>query len=123
MDGTALYECAGVIFLAQYYASTSNYALSLGGQFQVVFMALFASIGAAGIPSAGLIMMLTILATLGLPLEGAALLLAVDRPLDMLRTMVNVWSDSVGAAVIARSEGETPNAELLVEKAQGAPEG
>jgi Na+/H+-dicarboxylate symporter len=66
-----------------------------------------ASIGAAGIPSAGLVMMLTILSALQLPLEGAALLLAVDRPLDMLRTAVNVWSDSCGAAVIARSEGES----------------
>jgi Na+/H+-dicarboxylate symporter len=51
-------------------------------------------------------MMLTILTTLGLPIEGAALILAVDRPLDMLRTVVNVWSDSCGAAVIAASEGE-----------------
>ena len=69
-------------------------------------MALLASVGAAGIPSAGLVMMMTILAALDLPLEGAALLLAVDRPLDMLRTTVNIWSDSCGAAVIARSEGE-----------------
>ncbi|MCZ6597914.1 MAG: dicarboxylate/amino acid:cation symporter [Planctomycetota bacterium] len=106
MDGTALYECIGVIFLAQYYATTSGYELTLGAQGLVVLMALLASIGAAGIPSAGLVMMLTILAALGLPLEGAALLLAVDRPLDMLRTMVNVWSDSCAAAVIARSEGE-----------------
>jgi Na+/H+-dicarboxylate symporter len=106
MDGTALYECCGVIFLAQYYASTSGYELTAVGQFQVVFLALFASIGAAGIPSAGLIMMLTILTTLGLPTEGAVILLAVDRPLDMMRTVVNVWSDSVGAAVIANSEGE-----------------
>ena len=72
----------------------------------VVMMALLASISAAGIPSAGLVMMLTILSALNLPLEGAALLLAVDRPLDMMRTVVNVWSDSCGAAVIARSEGE-----------------
>ncbi len=72
----------------------------------LVFLALFASIGAAGIPSAGLIMMLTILTALGLPTEGAVILLAVDRPLDMMRTAVNVWSDSVGAAVIASSEGE-----------------
>ncbi|MFQ5507036.1 MAG: dicarboxylate/amino acid:cation symporter [Planctomycetota bacterium] len=106
MDGTALYECAGVIFLAQYYASTSDYVLTFGAQLQVVFMALFASIGAAGIPSAGLVMMLTILVVLKLPIEGAALLLAVDRPLDMMRTMVNVLSDSVGAAVIGRSEGD-----------------
>ena len=106
MDGTALYECIGVIFLAQYYQATGDFELTLAKQAMVVLMALMASIGAAGIPSAGLIMMLTILAALGLPLEGAALLLAVDRPLDMLRTVVNVWSDSCGAAVIARSEGE-----------------
>ncbi len=110
MDGTALYECIGVIFLAQYYASGGGpdaFDLTLGKQAIVVLMALLASIGAAGIPSAGLVMMLTILSALNLPVEGAALLLAVDRPLDMLRTVVNVWSDSCGAAVIARTEGET----------------
>jgi len=107
MDGTALYECIGVIFLSQYYAATGDFELTISAQCLVVLMALLASIGAAGIPSAGLVMMLTILAALGLPLEGAALLLAVDRPLDMLRTVVNVWSDSCGAAVIARTEGET----------------
>jgi Na+/H+-dicarboxylate symporter len=108
MDGTALYECIGVIFLAQVYAGLDpHYTLTLGDQVLVVVMALTASIGAAGIPSAGLVMMLTILSALQLPLEGAALLLAVDRPLDMLRTAVNVWSDSCGAAVIARSEGES----------------
>lgn len=107
MDGTALYECIGVIFLAQYYAGADpTYTLTLGDQATVVLLALLASIGAAGIPSAGLVMMLTILSALGLPLEGAALLLAVDRPLDMLRTVVNVWSDTCGAAVVARSEGE-----------------
>ena len=106
MDGTALYECIGVIFLAQFYGSTGGFELTFAVQAQVVVMALLASIGAAGIPSAGLVMMLTILAALDLPLEGAALLLAVDRPLDMMRTVVNVWSDSCGAAVIARTEGE-----------------
>jgi len=107
MDGTALYECIGVIFLAQYYGSISpDFVLTWGDQALVVMMALMASVGAAGIPSAGLVMMLAILAALGLPLEGAALLLAVDRPLDMLRTTVNVWSDTCGAAIVARSEGE-----------------
>lgn len=106
MDGTALYECIGVIFLAQYYASTGDFELTIGKQALVVMMALLASVGAAGIPSAGLVMMLSSLSALGLPLEGAALLLAVDRPLDMLRTTVNVWSDTCGAAVIARTEGE-----------------
>lgn len=108
MDGTALYECIGVIFLAQYYGDVSGFELTAGKQILVVFMALLASVGAAGIPSAGLVMMLTILGALGLPIEGAALLLAVDRPLDMLRTVVNVWSDSSGAAIIAASEGERP---------------
>jgi len=107
MDGTALYECIGVVFLAQYYGGVSGFELSLAQQGLIVLLALLASIGAAGIPSAGLVMMLTILHALHLPLEGAALLLAVDRPLDMLRTVVNVWSDTCGAAVIARSEGET----------------
>jgi Na+/H+-dicarboxylate symporter len=107
MDGTALYECIGVIFLAQYYAGLDpSYTLTLADQGLVVLLALLASIGAAGIPSAGLVMMITILSALDLPVEGAALLLAVDRPLDMLRTTVNVWSDSCGAAIIARSEGE-----------------
>ncbi|MCP3915579.1 MAG: cation:dicarboxylase symporter family transporter [bacterium] len=106
MDGTALYECIGVIFLAQYYATVGGDPLTFSQQAFIVILALLASVGAAGIPSAGLVMMLTILSALKLPVEGAALLLAVDRPLDMMRTVVNVWSDSCGAAVIARSEGE-----------------
>lgn len=106
MDGTALYECVGVIFLAQYYASTGDFELTLGKQVLVVVAALMASIGAAGIPSAGLVTMTMILSALGLPLEGVMLLLAIDRPLDMLRTVINIWSDSTCTAVIARSEGE-----------------
>lgn len=115
MDGTALYECIGVVFLAQYYASAGNFELTLSAQVTVVMAAFLASIGAAGIPSAGLVMMLTILSALKLPLEGAALLLAVDRPLDMCRTMVNVWSDTVGSAIIASKEGETGLAEPAAE--------
>ncbi|HEX9794254.1 MAG TPA: cation:dicarboxylase symporter family transporter [Planctomycetota bacterium] len=106
MDGTALYECVGVIFLSQYYASQGGFELSFGVQLFVVVTALLASIGAAGIPSAGLVMMLAILQALGLPIEGAALLLAIDRPLDMLRTGVNVWSDTCAAALIGKSEGD-----------------
>jgi len=107
MDGTALYECIGVVFLAQYYATAGDFELTFSAQVTVVMAAFLASIGAAGIPSAGLVMMLTILSALKLPLEGAALLLAVDRPLDMCRTVVNVWSDTVGSAIIASKEGET----------------
>ena len=108
MDGTALYECVGVLFLAQYYAATGGFELTLSTQAIVVVTALLASIGAAGIPSAGLVMMTTILRALDLPIEGVVLLLAVDRPLDMLRTTVNVWSDTTCAAIIARGEGEQP---------------
>lgn len=106
MDGTALYECVGVIFLSQYYASVGEFDLTMGKQLFIVVSALLASVGAAGIPSAGLVMMTAILTALGLPIDGALLLLAIDRPLDMLRTTVNVWSDSCGVAVIAGSEGD-----------------
>lgn len=102
MDGTALYECVAVIFIAQAY----GIELSTIQQLIVVVTALLASIGAAGIPMAGLVMITIVLTAVGLPLEGVGLILAVDRILDMFRTSVNVWSDSCGAAIIARSEGE-----------------
>ena len=103
MDGTALYECVAAIFIAQAY----GVELSLAQQVIVVITALLASIGAAGIPMAGLVMITIILSAVGLPLEGVGLILAVDRILDMCRTTVNVWSDSCGAAIIAKTEGET----------------
>ncbi len=103
MDGTALYECVAAMFIAQVY----GIELTFGQQFIVVLTALLASIGAAGIPMAGLVMMTIILRAVGLPLEGIGLILAVDRVLDMMRTSVNVWSDSCGAVLIARTEGET----------------
>jgi Na+/H+-dicarboxylate symporter len=105
MDGTALYECIGAMFIAQAYGMD----LSMMQQLIVVLTALLASIGAAGIPMAGLVMMSVILSAIGLPLEGVGLILAVDRPLDMLRTSVNVWSDSCGTVIIAKSEGEILN--------------
>jgi Na+/H+-dicarboxylate symporter len=103
MDGTALYECVAVIFIAQAYGIT----LSMPQQAMVAITALLASIGAAGIPMAGLVMMSIVLKAVGLPLEGIGLILAVDRLLDMCRTTVNVWSDSCGTAIIGKSEGET----------------
>jgi Na+/H+-dicarboxylate symporter len=102
MDGTALYECVAALFIAQAY----GIELGIGAQVVVVLTALLASIGAAGIPAAGLVMITIILDAVGLPLEGIALILAVDPVLDMCRTAVNVWSDSCGAVVIARGEGE-----------------
>ena len=106
MDGTALYECVAAMFIAQAY----GIELTILQQVIVVATALLASIGAAGIPMAGLVMISVILTAVGLPLEGVGLILAVDRILDMCRTTVNVWSDSCGAAIIARSEGEAASA-------------
>jgi Na+/H+-dicarboxylate symporter len=102
MDGTALYECVAAMFIAQ------AYGIELGflQQMIVVITALLASIGAAGIPMAGLVMISVILTAVGLPLEGVGLILAVDPFLDMCRTSVNVWSDSCGTVTIAKTEGE-----------------
>ncbi len=105
MDGTALYECVAVMFIAQVYGID----LSFSDQLVVVITALLASIGAAGIPMAGLVMMTIVLTAVKLPLEGVGLILTVDRILDMCRTSVNVWSDTCGAVVIAKSEGESTN--------------
>lgn len=102
MDGTALYECVAAIFIAQAY----GLELSLVQQFSIVLVALLTSIGVAGIPAASLVAISVILGVIGLPLEGLGLLLVTDRLLDMLRTAVNVYSDSCGAIIIARSEGE-----------------
>lgn len=102
MDGTALYESVAAIFIAQVY----GIELGLGAQAIVFVTATLAAVGAAGIPSAGLVTMTIVLSAVGLPLEGAALIYGVDRMLDMCRTTVNVLGDSVGTVVIARSEGE-----------------
>jgi len=109
MDGTALYECVAAMFIAQAY----GVELTFVQQMLVVVTALLASIGAAGIPMAGLVMITIVLTAVGLPLEGIGLILAVDRILDMLRTSVNVWSDSCGAVIIARSEQEETNVAIL----------
>ena len=102
MDGTALYECVAAIFIAQAY----GLELSFVTQFTIVLVALLTSIGVAGIPAASLVAITIILASIGLPAEAIGLILAVDRILDMFRTSVNVFSDSCGAVLIARTEGE-----------------
>ena len=103
MDGTALYECVAAMFIAQAYGVHLGFA----EQFSVVLLALLTSIGVAGIPAASLVAITIILTAVGLPLEGIGLILAVDRVLDMCRTSVNVFSDSCGAVLIGRLEGET----------------
>lgn len=96
MDGTALYEAAAVLFISQMLGE-----LTLAQQLVVAFTALLASIGAAGIPHAGTVMMVIVLEAVGLPTEAVLTILAVDRVLDMLRTTVNVWSDVNAAAVVS----------------------
>jgi len=103
MDGTALYEAVAALFIAQVY----GFDLGIIEQIIIVITALLVSIGAAGIPMAGLFMISIILTAVDLPLAGIALILPVDRILDMFRTSVNVWSDSCGAVIIAKTEGET----------------
>ena len=113
MDGTALYECVAVIFIAQIY----GFNLGFDQQLVIVLTALLASIGAASVPMSGLVMMSIILGAVGLPLEGVAVILAVDRVLDMFRTMVNVLSDSFGSVIVAKLDGE----EVLTARPAPAP--
>ena len=108
MDGTALYEAVAVIFIAQVYGVKMGAAMLL-----IVFLtATLAAIGAAGIPEAGLVTMVIVLNATGLPLEGIAVLLSIDWFLDRCRTTVNVWGDSVGAAVIDRFEERDNHAHM-----------
>jgi proton glutamate symport protein len=102
MDGTALYECVAVVFIAQAYGLD----LSFSQQLLVVVLALLTSVGVAGIPAASLVAISVILGSLGLPLEAIGLLMVTDRLLDMMRTAVNILSDSCCAVVVAKWEGE-----------------
>ncbi len=103
MDGTALYEGVAAIFIAQLY----NIQLGFGEQVIVLFTATIAAIGAAGIPQAGLITMVLVLKSVGLPLEGIGIIISIDWLLDRFRTICNCWGDIVGAAVIDRFEKNT----------------
>lgn len=102
LTGTTLHICVAVLFIAQAYGAD----LSIPTLLVIALMALFASLGIAGIPSAGLVTVLLILHTLGIPADAVGLILAVERILDMCRTVVNVYSNSCCAVLVARSEGE-----------------
>lgn len=102
MDGTALYECIVVLFIAQ----AAGVDLTIAQQLLVVILALATSIGVAGVPSASLVAITLILSYFGLPLEALAAIWIFDRLLDMCRTAVNVWGDACVAVIIARTEGE-----------------
>ena len=102
MDGTALYQGVAAIFIAQVFGID----LSLGEQLGIIFAATAASVGAAGVPGAGMITLTAVLTASGIPAVGVALILGADRILDMFRTAVNVTGDLAVTAVMAVSEGE-----------------
>lgn len=102
MDGTSIHQGISAVFIAQAFGID----LSLGQQLTILLTAVLASIGSAAVPGAGIIMLIIVLEAVGLDPAGLALILAVDRPLDMMRTVVNVTGDSTVAAVVASTEGE-----------------
>ena len=102
MDGTSCYQAIAAVFIAQVF----GIELTLSQQLIIVLTATLASIGSPGIPSGSIVMLIIVLNSVGLPVEGLALILGVDRPMDMLRTVVNITGDSTVASIVARSEGE-----------------
>lgn len=102
MNGTALYECAAALFLAQAYGLD----LTVAVQFSIIVIALLTSVGVAGVPSASLVAIAIILGAVGLPLEAVGVLLVFDRLLDMMRTSLNIFGDSCCAVIVARLSGE-----------------
>ena len=102
MDGTALYQAVAAVFIAQ----TLNMSLDLSAQLTIVLTTVLASIGTAAVPGAGIVMLIIILESVGVPSEGIAIILGVDRILDMIRTTVNVTGDATVSVIIAQSENK-----------------
>ncbi|WP_353539242.1 dicarboxylate/amino acid:cation symporter [Colwellia sp. KU-HH00111] len=113
MDGTAIMQGVATVFIAQVFSQD----LTLADYVTVVLTATLASIGTAGVPGVGLIMLAMVLDQVGLPVEGIALIIGVDRLLDMTRTAVNVTGDSMVSLIVAKSEGQFDNEMFLDEKA------
>lgn len=102
MDGTSAYQAIAAVFIAEVFGID----LTLGQMLLILLTALLASIGSPGVPGGSIVMLIIVLSSVGLPAEGLALILGVDRPLDMLRTAVNVTGDSTVSCIVANSEGE-----------------
>ncbi len=102
MDGTSLYQAVAAVFIAQAF----GIELDLGQQLTIVLTATLASIGAAAVPGAGMVMLVIVLGAINVPTEGLALIFGVDRILDMMRTVVNVTGDATVATIVASTEGE-----------------
>lgn len=114
MDGTAIYQGVCAIFIAQVYGIN----LDIGHQLMIILTATLASIGTAGVPGAGMIMLMLVLQTTGLPLEGIALVAGVDRILDMIRTCLNVTGDMTCAAIVNQWEGKSIAQEKMEREAR-----
>ncbi|MBU1371054.1 MAG: dicarboxylate/amino acid:cation symporter [Bacteroidetes bacterium] len=112
MDGTSLYQAVAAVFLAQIYGMD----LSLMQQLTIVLTATLASIGSAAVPGAGMIMLVIVLGAVGIPTEGIALIFAVDRPLDMLRTVVNITGDASIACAVAHTENKLDETLIIENK-------
>lgn len=119
MDGTAIMQGVATVFLANVYGID----LGLGGYIMVIAMAVLASIGTAGVPGVGLVMLTMVLGQVGLPIEGIALILGVDRLMDMIRTAVNITGDAVVSTIVAKGENKIdlavfndPNAGLITDE-------
>ena len=102
MDGTSLYQAVAAVFIAQAFGMD----LSLGTQLGIIITATLASIGAAAVPSAGMVMLVIVLGQAGIPEAGLALIFAIDRPLDMCRTVVNITGDASVSMIVAKSLGK-----------------
>ncbi|MFA1820011.1 dicarboxylate/amino acid:cation symporter [Virgibacillus oceani] len=116
MDGTAIYQGVAVVFIAQFY----GLELTIMQLATVVIMTVLASIGTAGVPGAGMIMLAMVLTTIGMPLEGIALIAGIDRILDMFRTTVNIIGDASASVVVAGTEGELKGQSRYVEAEEEA---
>ncbi len=101
MDGTSLYQAVAAVFIAQAFGMELSFTAQIG----IIATATLASIGSAAVPGAGMVMLVIVLAQAGIPEAGLALIFAIDRPLDMFRTTINVTGDAVVAMIIAKSEG------------------
>jgi Na+/H+-dicarboxylate symporter len=102
MDGTSLYQAVAAVFIAQAFGMDLTFGVQLG----IVATATLASIGSAAVPGAGMVMLVIVLAQAGIPEAGLALIFAVDRPLDMCRTVVNVTGDATVSMIVAKTEGK-----------------
>jgi Na+/H+-dicarboxylate symporter len=115
MDGTALYQGVAAVFIAQIYGLD----LTFMDQLTIVLTATLASIGTAAVPGVGIVMLVIVLESVGIPLEGIAVILGVDRILDMCRTVANITGDCMTCTVVATSEGAIEDAETVRRRLAG----